>query len=414
MKIKNIILTPSLTGFYFDDQKAIKKGATNDGFMYVGTPLTSGFSQVRQKGEAVSVQIIAEDGTIGAGDCAAVQYSGTGGRDPLFLAATFIPYLEENVVPLLMGEELDSFRRLAEMIDHLIINGKKLHTAIRYGLSQALLATVANVKKLTMAEVVRQEYHISEGKYQAVPIFGQTGDERYTNVDKMILKEADVLPHALINNVEKKLGKNGELLLEYVKWLKNRIETFRNRNDYQPVFHIDVYGTIGIAFNYDYDKIIEYLLLLETAAKPFILRIEGPIDTGDREGTLQGLKLITSRLDAIGSKLEIVADEWCNTLEDIQEFADEKAGHMLQIKTPDLGGVNNVIEAIIYCNEKHIGSYCGGTCNETDLSAKATTNIAIACRANQCLAKPGMSFDDGYMIVRNEMNRVIALANSRQ
>ena len=414
MKIKNIILTPSLTGFYFDDQKAIKKGATNDGFMYVGTPLTSGFSQVRQKGEAVSVQIIAEDGTIGAGDCAAVQYSGTGGRDPLFLAATFIPYLEENVVPLLMGEELDSFRRLAEMIDHLIINGKKLHTAIRYGLSQALLATVANVRKLTMAEVVRQEYHISEGKYQAVPIFGQTGDERYTNVDKMILKEADVLPHALINNVEKKLGKNGELLLEYVKWLKNRIETFRNRNDYQPVFHIDVYGTIGIAFNYDYDKIIEYLLLLETAAKPFILRIEGPIDTGDREGTLQGLKLITARLDAMGSKLEIVADEWCNTLEDIQEFADEKAGHMLQIKTPDLGGVNNVIEAIIYCNEKHIGSYCGGTCNETDLSAKATTNIAIACRANQCLAKPGMSFDDGYMIVRNEMNRVIALANSRQ
>ncbi|MFA5036934.1 MAG: methylaspartate ammonia-lyase, partial [Candidatus Izemoplasmatales bacterium] len=348
------------------------------------------------------------------GDCAAVQYSGAGGRDPLFLATAFIPYLEENIVPLLIGEELDSFRRLAEMIDHLIIDGKKLHTAIRYGLSQALLSIIANVKKLTMAEVVRQEYQIPEGKYQSVPIFGQTGDERYTNVDKMIMKETDVLPHALFNNVEKKLGKNGELLLEYVKWLKNRIETFRNRLDYQPIFHIDVYGTIGIAFNYNYDKICEYLLTLETAAKPFILRIEGPVDTGDREGTLQALKLITARLDAIGSKLEIVADEWCNTLEDIKEFADEKAGHMLQIKTPDLGGVNNVIEAILYCNEKHIGSYCGGTCNETDLSAKTTTNIAIACRADQCLAKPGMSFDDGYMIVRNEMNRVIALANSRQ
>ena len=414
MKIKNIILTPSYTGFYFDDQKAIKNGATNDGFMYLGTPMTSGFAKVRQKGEAVSVQIIGDDGTVGVGDCAAVQYSGAGGRDPLFLATAFIPYLEENIVPLLIGEELDSFRRLAEMIDHLIIDGKKLHTAIRYGLSQALLSIIANVKKLTMAEVVRQEYQIPEGKYQSVPIFGQTGDERYTNVDKMIMKETDVLPHALFNNVEKKLGKNGELLLEYVKWLKNRIETFRNRLDYQPIFHIDVYGTIGIAFNYNYDKICEYLLTLETAAKPFILRIEGPVDTGDREGTLQALKLITARLDAIGSKLEIVADEWCNTLEDIKEFADEKAGHMLQIKTPDLGGVNNVIEAILYCNEKHIGSYCGGTCNETDLSAKTTTNIAIACRADQCLAKPGMSFDDGYMIVRNEMIRVIALANSRQ
>jgi methylaspartate ammonia-lyase len=86
---------------------------------------------------------------------------------------------------------------------------------------------------------------------------------------------------------------------------------------------------------------------------------------------------------------------------------------MLQIKTPDLGGVNNVAEAIIYCNEKNIGSYCGGTCNETNISAQTTTNIAIACKASQCLAKPGIGVDEGYMIVRNEMGRVLALANSR-
>ncbi|HRX91461.1 MAG TPA: hypothetical protein P5042_01475, partial [Candidatus Izemoplasmatales bacterium] len=92
-------------------------------------------------------------------------------------------------------------------------------------------------------------------------------------------------------------------------------------------------------------------------------------------------------------------------------FADNRAGGMLQIKTPDLGGVNNVIEAILYCNEKNIGSYCGGTCNETDVSAKVTTNIAIACEATQCLAKPGMGVDDSMMIVRNEMNRVLARAN---
>ena len=86
---------------------------------------------------------------------------------------------------------------------------------------------------------------------------------------------------------------------------------------------------------------------------------------------------------------------------------------MLQIKTPDLGGVNNVAEAIIYCNEKGVGSYCGGTCNETNISAQTTTNIAIACKAQQCLAKPGMGVDEGYMIVKNEMNRVVAAANKR-
>jgi methylaspartate ammonia-lyase len=230
----------------------------------------------------------------------------------------------------------------------------------------------------------------------------------------MILKEADVLPHALINNVEKKLGKQGELLETYVAWLRDRILAKRVRPDYLPIFHIDVYGTIGIAFENDYDKITKYLLKLEQIAKPFLIRIEGPIDTGDREGTMVALKELTRRMDDAKSSLQIVADEWCNTLEDIRYFADQKAGHMLQIKTPDLGGVNNVVEAILYCNEAKIGSYCGGTCNETNISAEATTNIAIACDADQCLAKPGMAVDEGYMIVKNAMNRVVKIANSRR
>ncbi len=411
MKIKNIFVTESLTGFFFDDQKAIKNGATNDGFMYEGKPELKGFTQVRQKGEAISIQIVLENGVVGFGDCAAVQYSGTGGRDPLFLAKDYIPFIEKEIVPLLMKEDVVYFRPLAEKYDHLMVNGKRLHTAIRYGITQALLSVIANLHCITMAEVVRNEYSIESPIYKPVPIFTQTGDDRYTNVDKMIMKEADVLPHALINNVHTKLGEKGELLKQYVEWLKNRILKYRARETYLPVFHIDVYGTIGIAFNNDNEAIIDYLEELENTAKPFKLRIEGPVDAGEREGTMQVLKELTAMIDKRHMTLEIVADEWCNTLEDIKYFADNKAGHMLQIKTPDLGGVNNIIEAILYCNEKHIGSYCGGTCNETDVSAKVSTNIAIACEATQCLAKPGMGVDASLMIVRNEMNRVLARAN---
>ena len=293
------------------------------------------------------------------------------------------------------------------------VNGKRLHTAIRYGLTQALLNATATANHLTMAEVIRKEYGITETEYKPVAIFAQSGDDRYINADKMIIKEADVLPHALINHVETKLGKDGSLLKEYVAWLRDRILKWRANESYNPVFHIDVYGTIGLAFNNDVDVMTTYLMELEEIAKPFAIRIEGPVDTGDREGTMVALRDITAELEKRGSKLEIVADEWCNTLEDIKYFADNKAGHMLQIKTPDLGGVNNVAEAILYCNEKNIGSYCGGTCNETNISAQTTTNIAIACMADQCLAKPGMGVDEGYMIVRNEMNRVLAIANSR-
>ena len=413
MKIIDVILTKSYTGFYFDDQKAIKQGAGHDGIFYIGEPVTEGFTSIRQAGEAISVQLVLEDGTVGYGDCAAVQYSGAGGRDPLFLASDFIPFIEEKIKPMLIGEDVSSFRPLAEKYDKLIVDGKRLHTAIRYGITQALLNATANAKRITMAEVIRAEYNVEGKTYEPIPVFTQSGDDRHDNADKMIIKEADVLPHALINHVETKLGTKGEILLEYIAWLRDRILNHRVNADYNPVFHIDVYGTIGLAFNYDVDKMFNYLLECEKTAAPFRIRIEGPIDTGDREGTLHYEKVLTKMLDDCGSKLQIVADEWCNTLEDIKLFADEHAGHVLQIKTPDLGGVNNVAEAIIYCNQKGVGSYCGGTCNETDQSAKTTTNIAIACRAIQCLAKPGMGVDEGYMIVKNEMNRVIASANRR-
>ena len=413
MKIKDVIISKSFTGFFFDDQLAIKNGAINDGFHYVGKSLLPGFTKIRQKGEAISIQLVLENGMIGYGDCAAVQYSGTGGRDPLFLADDYIPFIEKNIKPLLIGESVNNFKTLAEKYDKMLMDGKRLHTAIRYGLTQAFLSATAVTQSLTMAEVVRKEYGINEEVYNSVPVFTQSGDDRYDNVDKMIIKEADVLPHALINNVETKLGKNGEILYKYVNWLKNRIEKFKPHAAYQPILHIDVYGVIGIAFDNDIDKMVDYMISLENVAAPLKLRIEGPVDAGNKPDTIQYLKKIREELEKKDSKVEIVADEWCNTLEDIIDFADAKAGHMLQIKTPDLGGVNNVIEAIQYCNKVGIGSYCGGTCNETNISAEVSTNIAVACMATQCLAKPGMGVDAGFMIVKNEMNRILARANRR-
>ena len=230
----------------------------------------------------------------------------------------------------------------------------------------------------------------------------------------MIIKGADVMPHALINNVEEKLGLKGEKLLAYVQWLSARVLKLRTNEDYNPVFHIDVYGTIGVAFNNDIKAMADYIATLEEAAKPFKLRIEGPMDVEHRERQMEALRDLTAELDNRKINVELVADEWCNTYDDVVLFADNKAGHMLQIKTPDLGGVNNIIESVLYCKKLKVGAYCGGTCNETNRSAEVCTNIAMACGADQCLAKPGMGVDEGYMIVNNEMNRVVALVNRKK
>ncbi len=412
MKIVDIICSEGKTGFYFDDQKAIKQGAKHDGMFYLGEPKTEGFTAVRQAGESISVMIILDDGQVAHGDCAAVQYSGAGGRDPLFLAKDFIPIIEGEIRDRLLGKETTNFKELAEEIDKMEVDGKRLHTAIRYGLTQALLDAAAKARKVTMAEVIKEEYNTGV-ELNRIPIFTQSGDDRYTNADKMIIKEADVLPHGLFNNVEEKLGLKGEKLIEYVEWLRDRVLKFRVNEDYNPIFHIDVYGTIGELLNDDTKAMTEYLGKLEEAAKPFKLRIEGPMDVGSRTAQMEAMRDLRASLEEAGIGVELVADEWCNTLEDVKYFAENKAGHMIQVKTPDLGGINNSIEAILFCNEIGVGAYLGGTCNETSRSAEICANIAMACGATQVLAKPGMGVDEGIMIINNEMNRVVALSKKR-
>ncbi len=409
MKIKKIICSPARTGFYFDDQKAIKAGAKMDGFQYEGEPMTEGFTQIRQAGEAISVQIILEDGSIAYGDCAAVQYSGAGGRDPLFLAQDFIPIIEKEIVPHFEGEELDSFKRLAEKLEGLRHEGKKFHTAIRYGLSQALLDAVARAHKTMPCDIVAKEYNCPLTG-EPLDIFTQSGDNRYENAEKMIIKQAQVLPHALINNVKTKLGEpDGQILKEYVSWLSKRIQEMRTDDSYKPTLHIDVYGTIGQLFGPENtEAMAKYLKELAKLAEPFQLRIEGPMDSGSREAQIKDLAALTKALDEKNIPVQLVADEWCNTYEDVVDFVKAGAGHMIQIKTPDLGSISNTIEAVLYCKEHGVGAYQGGTCNETDRSAQICTQIAMATRPTQILAKPGMGVDEGYMIVYNEMQRVIA------
>ena len=415
MKIIDVVCSKGRTGFYFDDQRAIKQGAGHDGVFYVGSPVTEGFTAVRQAGESISVMLVLEDGQIAWGDCAAVQYSGAGGRDPLFMAEKFIPLIDQYIKPELVGKEADHFRELAAMMEAIQIDGKRLHTAIRYGVSQALLDAVANATGRLMCEVVADEYGCTVSE-KPIPIFTQSGDARYDNADKMIIKGAQVLPHALINNVKDKLGEKGEKLAEYVAWLRDRILKYRSSEDYAPVLHIDCYGTIGAVFgNNNYAAMADYIEELGRIAKPFLLRIEGPMDCDStREAQIEALAGLTKELDDRGCDVELVADEWCNTLEDIKLFADAKAGHMVQIKTPDLGGVNNTIEAVLYCKEKGIGAYQGGTCNETDRSAQVCVNCAMATQPVQILAKPGMGVDEGYMIVYNEMERILAMMAAKK
>jgi len=274
MNITGIYATPGYSGFFFDDQRAIKQGAEHDGFTYEGEPVTDGFDEIRQAGESIIVDIELADGTVVRGDCAAVQYSGAGGRDPLFKAEEYAPVIEGPVADELEGRDATEFLDNAELLEEMEVDGDRLHTAIRYGVSQALLAAAAEAEKTTQTDVMADALG-TEPATEPVPVFGQSGDDRYNNTEKMFVKGVPVLPHALINSVEK-IGENGEVLLEYVEWLVERSQEL-GPEGYDPRFHIDVYGMIGEIFGapYDRDEVVDYFAALEEAAAPTRFRSRG-------------------------------------------------------------------------------------------------------------------------------------------
>jgi len=411
MKVKKIICSKALTGFYMDDKQAIKAGAKSDGFVYKGEPVTPGFKSIRQPGVAVSVMFVLEDGKIVYGDCAVAQYAASGGREVPNTADALIKVIEKHVVPYFEGMDIKEFKSTAEKFDRAKFDGYQLPASIRYGVTQAILETVAYEQKLTMCEVVMNEYDL-KADLTPVRINAQSGDERYTNVDKMILKKVGMMPHGLINNVEEKLGKDGQKFLDWVKWVKNRIAEIGDA-DYKPVMRYDVYGCMGYAFNDDLDKVFDYLLKVAEACEPYEVFIEMPIDLKSNAKQLEGMKYLRRRLDEAGCRLKLIIDEYANTYEEIVEWVDAKGADMVQVKTIDLGGINNIIEAVLYCKKNGVLAYQGGTCNETDKSALVCANLAVATKPFAMAGKPGMGVDEGVMIVSNEQERLLSILKAK-
>ncbi|RWD26512.1 MAG: methylaspartate ammonia-lyase [Mesorhizobium sp.] len=410
MQIKDVLLAPGTGAFFYDDQAGIRAGATQDGFVYLGEPITPGFACIRVPASSLSIGLVLTDDIVVWGDMMGVQYSGAGGRDALFEANEISHLTSRVVAPRLL--EVDASRYLdacANVFEPL--ENKRLPLAIEYGVSQALLRAAAHIQHSTMAEVVCSEYDLPLPT-RRVPIYCQSGDAREINVDKMILKAVDVLPHGLINSLQK-FGVEGHTFMEFVKWVASRTREI-GRPGYQPVLHFDVYGWIGQEIGLKPQSIADFVCKVADTVPDFSLNIESPADFGSTKAQIENYAKIVSILDDRGSNARIVVDERCNTLEDIRLFAEAKAAHLVQIKTPDVGSIADTARAVLLCKANKVGAYVGGSCTETDLSAQASVHISVATEADMMLAKPGMGVDEGFSIVGNEQNRLLAMLNRRR
>jgi methylaspartate ammonia-lyase len=172
--------------------------------------------------------------------------------------------------------------------------------------------------------------------------------------------------------------------------------------------HFDLYGMAGLEFDGDIDGMAGYIAGLAEDLKPFALQIETPFDFRSRDAQIEGFVALRRALELRGSAVRLVADEWCDTLADVREYARHRGAHMLQIKMPDMGSIADSAEAVLHCRASGLAAYLGGSCAETDLSARYSVHVGLATQPEMLLAKPGMGVDEALSIVGNEQARVLA------
>ena len=411
MRVRNVVFSVGQSGYLHRDLMAIKAGAARaDGFIFHGEPVLPGYKSIVEAGTTISVMLVLEDGQVAFGDCADVILAGAAGRDRVFKADEHLELLNGDIRKRLTGLDVSVFRTKAEEFDRLQFDGRPMHMALRYGITQALLHAAALSTHETMAEVVAREYGATISE-TPIPILASGHRDDPLQLDRTILKRPELLPHASFTTVEH-VGRSGEKLRAFADVVATRLRQIGG-DDYRPRIHLDVYGTLGEVFDNDTDKIAAYLATLVQTVQPYGFLIESPIIARTQREQIELFRKLRETLRRNGTDIGVIADEWCNTLEDVKLFTDEQAADFLQIKTPDLGGINNSIEAVLYCKRHKMGAALGGTANETDQSARICTHVALACRPDFMLSKPGLGVDEALMIQRNEMGRTLALLQAK-
>ena len=190
----------------------------------------------------------------------------------------------------------------------------------------------------------------------------------------MLLRRVDVHP-ARPDQRAGVFGPDGDGVVEYAAWVRERVLR-HGPEGYEPILHLDVYGLGGRELGAG-ARAAGALLPPRWPRPPrrsgcSSSRALYGASTGETIERLAGLR---SALREEGVALALVADEYCNTLDDVRAFAASGACDLIQLKTPDMGAPTVVVEAALACRAAGLGVFVGGSCTETDGSARVAAHL---------------------------------------
>jgi methylaspartate ammonia-lyase len=405
MRIAKLIASAGFGGSYCTDQDAVAAGAPVDGLFVRGTPVLPGFRTCRDVAKAVCLQLVLDDGQVAHGDGTSLVYPGRGGADPPFEAEELIPVAEGPAARLLVGRSVDEYAPLAREVDDFEIDGKRMHSGLRWGLSTALLEAAALARGVTRAEVLAAEWRTTVGS--GPPALNvQHGLGWDLGIDKAILRRAGTYHRATHH---RQMWDDHPRALKLFRDRLLRYGAPGLRVDIQ----LDMNGFGGRVFENDAGRIAAYMAELEREIAPVGILFGSPVEMPDRASQIAKLVELRAAMRAAGVRGELVADHRCLRHDDHVAFAEAGAAGFHAVRAVAVGSVPETMDSLVYLKRRGIKTWLSGTGTGTDRTGQALAHVALAAQPDLMTATPGGGVDEGHSIAMNEVSRALALIRSR-
>ncbi|MEY4630120.1 MAG: hypothetical protein RIQ81_240 [Pseudomonadota bacterium] len=417
-KIERILIARGPGSCWQEDISAIRSRWIAPGDRWVTPAQAPGFKFVRQPARVMSIGLDMGNGQIAWGDCVGVSFAGKSGRDRAFTGSASDQLGDAGFTKKLLsvlhdcaGMPMDAVEQniQAQMPDQ--------PSSVAFGISQALVNAVAAQSGKSACQVFAEILGSAPDWSQRlgqIEFQGSCGSNWHDAVERMIVQGIRYLPQGQFEDLPRELGADGSKLFAYIDWLKSRMATFdAARGPALPapqprVITLDFHGAAGTLFSNDPARLAAFILELEGRCKPFALHIESPIVMDSFEEQVPALVSLRRELRLRNSKVKIIADEWANTLGQMEALATAGGVDGIHIKMPDTGSLLDSGRAVQLCHRHKLFALLGGSCTETAVSATLAVHLAAATCPDALLVKPGISFDEGFSLVSLEMSKIKA------
>lgn len=262
---------------------------------------------------------------------------------------------------------------------------RPLHPALQYGLTTALFQAAASINRLTMAELIVAEYGLPKVD-TAVPLLIPLNDGSIQTAQPILTSHVAALGYTTSkHNHKATLGANAARLQQHIRQVAAWLPTL---NDvFNPVLQLNLNGGFGTLFENNIGKILGALYGLERAAQPYRLQVQNPVWLESRDAQRDYLKQLKNYLALRQMKLQLVADAWVDSVDDVKLLSDPELCHMVHIDLPRLGNLEWGITAVLHALAHKQQVLLSGE------NAPLTSHIGLATRPTLLSGSPQLHYN---------------------